>query len=191
MMVGIADLYILEDARVLDMTWGRGVFWRKVKPKGLVAIDAVTTPAEPVPFIRADFRCLPFRDASFDVVVLDPPYARHGTPMQTREAQSYQLNAERFAPTSAKEVKELYRWGIVEAWRLLPEGGILIVKCQDQIESGRQNWVHDYIMEQPGFYTEDLLVLTNPGSPAIRQAKQYHARKNHSYFLVLRKVVGR
>ena len=44
--------------------------------------------------------------------------------------------------------------------------------------------------ESLGFIVEDLFVLVRNNKPCVtRLLKQKHARKNHSYFLVLRKLV--
>lgn len=62
------------------------------------------------------------------------------------------------------------------------------MKCQDQIQSGKQRWVHvelyDYA-KSLGFYGRDLFVLVQKTRPAIRWPVQKHARKNHSYLWVL------
>ena len=75
-----------------------------------------------------------------------------------------------------------------EAHRILREGGILIVKCQDEVSAGKQWLTHVEIIneyESTGFYTKDLFVVVRNNKPAVSRLKnQVHARKNHSYFLV-------
>lgn len=54
--------------------------------------------------------------------------------------------------------------------------------------SGKQCWMHVEIQrmgEKMGLFMEDLFVLVQKTQPASRWPMQYHARKNHSYFLVL------
>lgn len=65
------------DGRVLDCTYGLGVFWNRWQPKELVTSDRVSFLDLQV---RADFTNLPFSDGSFDSVVFDPPYKLNGTP---------------------------------------------------------------------------------------------------------------
>ncbi len=179
----IARLYI-PGRRVLDMTWGRGNFWN---PCSLDRFDVVgmdlVTPRD----VQADLRHLPFKDESFDAVVLDPPYAKRvGTSIKASIAAPYGL-AHPQAPTGNAEVTFVYRQGATEALRVLTPGGILILKCQDEIESGKQRWNHVALLTLPGFVCEDLFVLVQTSTPAMRVPYQLHARKNHSYFIVHRK----
>lgn len=76
----------------------------------------------------------------------------------------------------------------LEAQRTLRDGGVFIVKCQDEVSANRQKLTHVeliYGYEKLNFYCKDLFVLTRINKPAVaRLLKQEHARKNHSYFLV-------
>jgi len=74
---------------------------------------------------------------------------------------------------------------------VLKQGGIFIVKCQDEVSANTQRLTHVEIinkLEGMGFYTKDLFVVVRTNNPVIsRLKKQVHARKNHSYFLVFSK----
>lgn len=183
----ILRIYVPPRSKVLDMTWGRGNFWKDidVETYRLVTNDIVTEAD-----MHEDFRSMSLPDRSFDCVVLDPPYALHGkgAPIKASISSPYQLNAA-LTPTSAREVRQVYRAGISEARRLLKPNGILIIKCQDQIESGKQQYIHAYLLKLAGFVSEDLFVLVQTQTPAMRHTYQKHARKNHSYFIVQRRVV--
>src|SRR5262245_65566355 len=63
----ILALHLPEGARVADVTYGNGVFWRNVDlgKYELLATDISS---------GVDCRALPYDDNSLDVVVLDPPY---------------------------------------------------------------------------------------------------------------------
>ena len=84
-----------------------------------------------------------------------------------------------------------YRAG-AEAYRILRQDGVLIVKCQDEVSANTQRLTHVEIINhfaQRGFYAKDLFVVMRTNSPCItRLKKQVHARKNHSYFLVFVKT---
>src|SRR5207302_2024538 len=88
-------------------------------------------------------------------------------------------------------VLDLYFTAGSEAARVLRPGGILIVKCQDEVCANRQRLTHVEIINElsdTGFVVEDLFVLLRRNRPGVsRVLKQVHARKNHSYFLVFRK----
>jgi len=72
----ILRLYVPEGSRVADVTYGKGVFWRRVDTRKyqLFASDlnSESTPRECKGGI--DSRRLPYEDQSFDAVVFDPPY---------------------------------------------------------------------------------------------------------------------
>jgi len=183
----IVQLHIPKGARVADVTYGRGVFWRKV-PKDhceLVASDAAT---------GTDCRQLPYEDSSFDGVVLDPPYMHTpgGTAHQGHQNfETYYRNNGGEAGGEKKyheAVLDLYYRAGQEAWRVLRDEGVFIVKCQDEVCANRQRLTHVELIneyEKYGFYCKDLFVLVRNGKPGVsRMLKQVHARKNHSYFLV-------
>lgn len=91
-------------------------------------------------------------------------------------------------------VLALYEDAGAEAYRVLRDKGVLIVKCQDEVCSNRQRFTHVEIMQaygRIGFVAEDLFVVTRQNRPGVsRVIKQVHARKNHSYFLVFWKREG-
>jgi hypothetical protein len=68
---------------------------------------------------------------------------------------------------------------------------VLIVKTQDTVSSGKQWFSHLYIMneaERIGFYNKDLFILLAKNRIIGHNHKnQKHARKFHSYFIVLKK----
>ena len=175
----ILRLYLPLGSHVLDMTWGRGVFWRRV-PKGdyrLVCCDKETKAD-----VKADLGAMPFPAGIFDSVILDPPYMHGGASVKASINDCY-----RNRNGSHESVVRLYGRGVLEAARLLRQGGTLIVKCQDEIESGKQRLTHVEIVELLGlfgFFVLDLFILTTCTTPAMREKYQKSARKNHSYFIV-------
>ena len=183
----ILGLYAAPGSVVADVTFGKGVFWRRV-PRGAYDLRATD--------IRdgIDCRALPYADGEIDCVVLDPPYmhtpggAAHAgrTPMEAYYRNNGTGN--RTAGKYHEAVLDLYRDAGKEAWRVLRPRGVLIVKCQDEVCSNRQRFTHVEIMEsygKLGFVAEDLFVVVRNNRPGVSRAvKQVHARKNHSYFLV-------
>lgn len=193
---GIMQLYVKPGSAVLDATYGKGVFWRHVPADRykLTASDLQT---------GVDFRALPYEDKSFDCVILDPPYMHPsgGTAHAGQDAfeDAYQNNAlVQQGPNDATSaghpaVLELYQKGMAEAYRVLKPKGILIVKGQDEVWSGRQCLTHvelvNHATETRQFVVEDYMILMSPKRPNIsRMNQQKHARKNHSWWLVFRKT---
>ena len=88
-------------------------------------------------------------------------------------------------------VLDLYFSASKEAFRILKNKGILIIKCQDEVCANKQRLTHVEIINELlhyGFDIVDLFVVVRKNRPGVsRILKQVHARKNHSYFLVFRK----
>jgi len=140
--------------------------------------------------MRADFRAMPFRDGSADVVVLDPPYIH-------APGRRYFDGRYRNSETAVKDhasIMALYQQGITEATRVLRPAGTVWVKCQDTVESRTQRWSHIEVYAMAaslGLSAQDLFVVmtsTPPGGTSAR-GKQQHARRNHSYLWIFRKAV--
>lgn len=188
----VLKLYVPEGSRVLDMTYARGVFWNNVDTSkyDLIANDISPDLGE----YHDDFRRTRWSDGEFDAVVLDPPYvSRSGSPTKAIIDFRYR-NGERAALGiyGTERMMQYYREGMVEAMRILRVGGILIVKCMDEVMGGKQRMNHITLfhtgVDDLKLLFEDLFVLVQKGTPTMRHNHQLHARKNHSYFLVFRKV---
>jgi hypothetical protein len=178
---GILKLYVPEGGRVVDVTYGRGWFWKGVTGYEVVGVDLAGINAS----VRANSRQLPFPPNCFDAVVIDPPYAQGSTTQRTVFQSEYQLGSVR----GVEDTLDLYYDMVVEAVRVLKPLGVCIVKCQDMVNSGVQNWMHIEIFNfalQLGMVAEDFFVLVNPNKPVMRHKYQHHARKNCSYFWVFR-----
>ena len=173
--------------RVADVTYGKGTFWKLVdlEQYDFHPSDMVTCPEHPY-----DFRALPYESGTFDLVVLDPPYMHSAATVMESINRGYQNN-ETTSGLSHDGIIKLYAEGMVEALRVLKPGGYLLVKCQDEISSGKQCWSHIEIMQAGrvmGLECLDLFVFVQAGCPAIREPMQIHARKRHSYLWVMGKL---
>lgn len=215
LFVDILDLHVPIGSKVADVTFGQGAFWRAIPQESYeVTASDLDAKSEGIPerFIgkvatSVDCRKLPYEDASFDCVVLDPPYmeglfrknvdhmAGSGTHAAFRKAYSNgkatELDGEATQPKWHDAVVDLYAKAGKEAFRVLRKDGVLIVKCQDEVSANKQRLTHIEIItgyESLGFYTKDLFVLIRPNRAGVsRMLKQEHARKNHSYFIVFQK----
>ncbi len=194
------SLYVRPGARIADVTWGKGVFWKQVDTSQytILRTDIRTNKDEPTLAV-VDCRALPYASVSLDAIVFDPPYMH--TPGGTAHnghqnyEEYYQNNAAIQPDNEVKyheAVLDLYFQAANEAWRTLKHKGIYIVKCQDEVCANKQRLTHVEIinrLEAQNFITEDLFVLVRTGRPGVsRMKEQKHARKNHSYFLVFRKI---
>jgi hypothetical protein len=190
----ILSLYVAPGSTVADITFGKGVFWKKVARKAyrLKTTDLST---------GTDSRRLPYQSSSIDCVVFDPPYMH--TPGGTAHVghQNYEQyygnngSGSKIASKYHEAVLDLYFETATEVKRVLRDGGTFIVKCQDEVCANQQRLTHVEIINHYatlGFCVEDLFVLMRRNKPGMsRVAKQVHARKNHSYFIVFWKQVGK
>ncbi len=184
----VLSLYVPIGSTVADVTYGRGIFWKRVdKDKyRLLATDLKTD--------GIDCRSLPYADSTIDCVVFDPPYMH--TPGGTahinhQNYESYYRNNAARNESGQKyheAVLDLYFKAAREAYRVLREGGTYIVKCGDEVCANQQRLTHVELINElssSGFVIEDLFILVRNNHPGVsRVVKQVHARKNHSYFLV-------
>lgn len=195
----ILSLYVPEGSSIADVTYGKGVFWKKVDKEAYdLHFSDIKT--------GVDCRALPYDDQVMDCVVLDPPYmegfyrrnsehlAGNGTFSSFRSAYSDGSTYEQKegAPKYHDAVLDMYYSAAREALRVLKRKGILIVKCQDEVSANKQRLTHVEIINEYtkyGLIVEDLFVMVRNNRPNVSTLKrQVHARKNHSYFLVFRKT---
>jgi len=192
----ILELHVPDGANIADVTYGTGVFWKNVDLSRyeLISSDVAT---------GVDCRALPYAPESLDAVVLDPPYME-GLLRPNKEHKAgggaysafreYYSNGDEVStgPKWHAAVSDLYYKAGAEAFRVLKDNGVMIVKCQDEVSANRQWLTHVEIInhyEALGFYTKDLFVVVRLNKAGIsRLKKQVHARKNHSYFLVFVKI---
>jgi len=157
-----------------------GTFWKDIDPR-LYAVTGVD--ADPDAGVEiGDFRNLRFEDSAFDVVAFDPPYKMTGTP-QERDRYGNEAGGWRV-------VEGYYADGIPEAARVAKPGGIVLVKCMDQVVSGEQVWMHRLVYDlgkMAGLEPMDLaLVVRESGTPQPKEVAR-HLWKNHSYLWVFQK----
>lgn len=190
----VLSLYVAPGSTVADVTYGNGVFWRKV-PRGMYHLKASDLRK------GIDARKLPYEDESLDCVVFDPPYMHTpgGSAHQNHQNyEEYYRNNVALEGTTKKyhdAVLDLYFKAGKEAHRVLRKEGMYIVKCGDEVCANQQRLTHVEIINElaaQGFVVEDLFVLLRHNKPGVsRILRQAHAKKNHSYFIVFRKSDGR
>jgi len=205
----VLSLHVPKRSLVADVTFGKGVFWKKVPPDEYVVLASDISAKKHLKLPKfitltsgIDCRELPYSDEYLDCLVLDPPYmeglyrankdhlAGDGTHSTFRHSYSNGM-ATSTGPKWHEAVVDMYMKAGREAYRVLRKGGICIVKCQDEVSANKQRLTHVEIItgyESLGFYTKDLFVVVRQNKAGVsRLIKQEHARKMHSYFLVFQK----
>jgi len=170
----------------LDPTYSKGVFYKSGVPEPTFRFDLHPLSND---VAKCDCRKLPFPGGYLSSIVFDPPFVggshKDGKPGVIKERFSYF--------PSIPVLWKFYDESLYEFYRVLGEGGILVFKCQDSVESSRQYITHVAVMNMAislGFYPKDLFILTsNSRIISPNQQKQQHARKYHSYFWVFEKMV--
>jgi len=184
LIVAVAQLGYLgdPDGTVLDLTYGRGLWWTRYRPRRLIAGEG-------------DFRDRPEADGSVPVITFDPPYISTGN----RETSSVDDLYDRYGLGDLKgwrAVRRLIDDGLVECARILAPGGYLLVKCMDYVESGRKVWntFHVYaVAERHGLTLADRFVHVTGGGPQVTTnldgtpRQQKHAREIASMLMVFTK----
>lgn len=181
-LAGMVSLYC-KNGVDYDPTYSKGVFYKKIdRPRFVSDISA----GAGVDFV-SDVRNISVRNGGFKTIMFDPPFLAtqpSGRPMGEM--------IKRFSLfKTMKELYQFYKDSLIELHRVLSASGILIFKCQDQVSSGKQFIVHNFIIntaESIGFFTEDIFILVSNTRLINKfQVNQFHARKYHSYFLIFRK----
>lgn len=183
-----AALWIRPDDKIIDLTWGKGVFWKGEWSRHLrVWHDPVVDYTN----LEDNF------GAEFDVAVFDPPYVAKGgreTSGIPKFDQSYGL---RDAARTPKDLVAYNTRGVAGSMAILKPGGRLFLKCADYISSGRyQTTHHDMVSAalRVGFEQVDEFILVRSsagpqpktnrdGSPR----RQVHSRRVHSFLCIFQK----
>jgi hypothetical protein len=165
----------------VDATYSRGGFYRNGVPEPSLKFDR--DPQAPS-MRQADCRDLPLPAASVNSIVFDPPFIH--------AAGRDSVIGQRFGDEKSQhKLRVLYYGAMAEFYRVLKPQGILVFKCQDIVESGRQVMNHCHIWEmanQLGFIDLDLFILTSPTRLiGHNHREQQHARRFHAYFWVFQK----
>jgi tRNA G10 N-methylase Trm11 len=182
LLAAAAQLWIAPDDLVMDVTYGRGRFWTRYRPRHLVTHD--------ITIDGVDFRHLPEGSSSVDVIVFDPPYIAQGG----RETSTIPDMLDRYGlvdvPKTVPEVNQLIADGIQEATRVLRPKGRLLVKCMDYVCSGRLVLGRHHVVTTAlgiGLEQVDEFVHYSGTGPQSTWERQLHSRRAHSFLCVFRK----
>lgn len=174
----ILKLYNNSQSIDFDPCYNLGMFYKDNKvcaPRFKSDINPLMPGVE-----KLDVQFLPFED-KFKCIIFDPPFIVSGK--TGKMAQRYG------AFESVNDLKEFYINSFFSLQRALKKKGLLIVKCQDFV-NGRRNYIMlNYVLNLArdfNFKVLDLFILLSKTRPT-RIKHQQHARKYHSYFIVLKK----
>jgi len=183
LILAVSRLYFAKGQTIADVTYGKGVFWRRLNPADYqFRFSDLHIGREGSDIAPYDCRKLPYDPASLDVVAFDPPFGDLKIYQHRYETSSSAL--------SLADVEKLYRDGMKEAERVLRPGGLLLVKCQDAYHGGKQwrmmisTWRFALDL---GMRDVDRFILLGARRPIRLNGEQRTARKMESYLWVFRK----
>ena len=131
-----------------------------------------------------------YDDERFDAVAFDPPYVCVGGRETTTIRGMHDAYGMGDTPTTPQGVQDDINAGLVECFRVVKKGGIVLVKVQSYITSGKL-WPGTFLTwrwaEEVGFDLVDHLNHISGARPQPAGRRQVHARRNQSDLLVLRR----
>jgi len=172
---------------ILDATMNAGRFW-KGSSRPVIGLDRELRHR---PAVVGDNRRMPFRDASIDVVVYDPPHVPNQGKDKTKDFNSRFGLVLKSPAVSGYNFSHLYPPFVREAYRILRPEGLLFGKITDYVHGHRFQWAHVELIQAAaavGFCPCDCIVKIRKGpimSPHWKNA--HHARRHHCYWLIFRK----
>ena len=188
---------------VLDLTWGKGRFWKWEHNRRIIGCDVDTRGGAQ---IISNYRAVPFKDQSVDVAVYDPPFIfspglRGIVGAKRFFLGSPEANTERFyagpkavnrvqAPRNAKDLEAHTIVAMAEMRRVARLG--MILKGQNLITDQHPNWwtyqiIHAGLSLGIG-WPEDELLQISP-APRIhdqRWTRQLHFRRVECHYVIWR-----
>ncbi len=186
----IADVaklgYIRDDDCCIDLTYGKGTWWKRYRPTLLATNDIDdTTKAE----YHDDFRATKWFDDNFDVVAFDPPYISPGGRETSTIADFNSQFGLHSTPRTVLGLREMNQDGLDEARRICKPGGIILVKCMNYINSGRYQPEVFVMWEAATAFglqmVDQFIMIRRPGPQS--QKTQVHTRNNYSVLLIFQK----
>ena len=173
----ILTLYVKDDRFDLDPCYSKGVFYKGMNEPRL-KYD-ISPQIEGV--IKADVKDIVLNER-IKSIVFDPPFLFH-------MRGSYSIRDRFSGFKNFNELEDMYRKALKRFYDMLDKGGIVAFKCQDFTDT-KTTLTHCFVWrwaEEQGFYVKDIFIKIAK-QRLILQKKQRHARKFHSYWLVLEKV---
>lgn len=178
--------------KVLDTTYNSGKMWKEFNfNKSRVQLTTMDINQKYKTDFVDDFmemRSVPSNN--FDVLVFDPP---HLPGASKNSSKVYEECYGIVGPTKGREKENIvgmFRPFLIQAKRVLTKKGIILVKLCDLVQGRKYQWQHVdliNIARELEITPCDLAVKSRSGSMISSKWKnQYHLRKSHSYWIVLR-----
>jgi len=182
-LLAIKTLYLNNDNFELDPCYSTGKFYEDLE-RPMMKLDK--EPKDDEVTQNDILNGLPYKNNSIKSIVFDPPFmfGKHGKTDQNIMTKRFTMF------DSWEQLETMYKKALLEFHRILIKGGIVAFKCQDYTDS-RTTLTHCFVWQwaiEQGFKIEDLFIMAFKGGRVWNSNLiQRHARKYHSYWLVLKK----
>jgi hypothetical protein len=172
----ILRVFFHDATTALDATYGSGNFW---DGSARVTVTAHDLDPSRAPDGVVDFTQLPYDDASFDVVLVDPPHLA--------DSSTASIMGSRFGSMPDQQLTVAIRTGVQEAWRVARLGAV--VKVTDHVHAQRYQLESDWVREALGGLAPfDVVHQVRSGALIDpKWGEQLSAYNNGSTFLIFRK----
>lgn len=186
-LVALIRIHAVPDPRILDVTANRHRIWQRVDwPVHFSDLDPRWYDAGLTDTV-ADFRNLPFDDASYDVVVIDPPHRPDEGDgiFRDQEFGGELIRGPNVAPLFEPFLREAQRV-------LVPDTGIVVAKIANIVHSCRyqdQARMFKNMAESLGMtHCDEALTIAYSRSAmkGTRRKHVYHVDGVHCFWIVLR-----
>jgi hypothetical protein len=165
---------------VLDASYGKGRWWSPKYPVPVTVIGLDKNPRRAKDVV-GDFAALPFKDASIEVGLGDPPFLSDGG---RRSIMRAQYTADLRLVESEASIARLCR----ELWRVSRLG--IVVKVQDHIHDSRLIRMSDWVRAAVPMAQYDELLVPDEQDKVIDpkwKQPQLSFYRDHSVYLIFRK----
>jgi hypothetical protein len=174
----------IAQPRILDATVNRGRIWGSGKSRyKYVGMDLDSSVH---PDVVGDNTAMPFADESWDIIVYDPPHT--GEQGKSKFASVYGTGV---AVSKEGGLTHTYPAFLSEARRVLPSGGLLLVKLADCTHRNKFHFATAEFYSAAtdyGFELQGSHILPRKGviiDPKWKKAS--HPRQNHSTWMAFKK----
>ena len=184
------DFYAWPEASVLDVTANERRMWKGVGWPNVTFSDIDPTMS---PDIVGDFRDLPVENASYDIIVFDPPHL----PIAAASPQSDQRFSGNYGlghSLHADNISAYFPPFLAEAHRILRKEGLIFAKLKDFVHNHQYQWtLADFVTAvraQDGLTPCDLIVKRDPSGGGLKSSKwqkAHHVRNAHCWWVIVRK----
>jgi DNA modification methylase len=185
----LITLHVPDGVIDCDITYSKGNFYRKTGiTEPIYKFDKYP---QTIDSIEINDK-IPLEDNTLNSIMFDPPFVIGGNKKVHDYDEGSCIIGKRFEQyKNFNELIDSYKMWIGEIYRVLKDNGTFIIKCQDQVSSGKQHLIHVFVINEAikvGFYPKDMAILLAKNriiSP--KHSNQKHLRKYNSYFLVFKK----